>query len=274
MLGKRALLTTSNTLFPLEDEPTETSPPNDDETPTKTSLAEDDILTATPTSNDDVPTEESTLGGGELEPAQGGCSVVEDCMPAIICTGGTVNVCEDGMCKCNLSSMGDPICSVAADCKDILDCTQGTPACWGGQCVCESSSPAATDDPETPETPDDGNICTLYIREYYDNRAWSNTFYVEYQLDTGKEKQEPVKDSYTRKWNEEQLVPTSEAKLEHPLSVVLSTKLPPGVIESQCPSSHAAGGGVRIQKLKARCFDTQWKMYMAKFGYGDLEWDS
>ncbi|SPO06177.1 uncharacterized protein DNG_08866 [Cephalotrichum gorgonifer] len=228
-----------------------------------------DALTATTTAAEETPTPTPTI----LEPpglGQGECSVAQDCMPAIICTGRTVNACEDGKCVCNPPSAGEPNCAAAADCKEILNCDDGMVGnCQGGQCVCEPPEPPS-------QRPTDGGgsnprTCKLHLREYYDHAVMSNKFFVKYKFENSNPDDQPLEGSYSDgRWNEEYLVPTSETGLEHPISVTLSTDLPPGVDETICVPGHIPSGG----KIHKRCFDTQWRMYMVKLKYGDLEWDS
>lgn len=72
------------------------------------------------------------------------CTEAKDCMPALICSGGRVNACDEGQCVCNAPSMPEPNCSTADDCGN-MNCAEPLIAnCANGYCECIVAPISAT----------------------------------------------------------------------------------------------------------------------------------
>lgn len=186
-------------------------------------------------------------------------------MPAIICTGGTVNACEDGKCVCNAPATSASTCETRADCEEFLECNEGlAPSCWEGDCICEppEETPANDDEPTT--------TCNLHIREYYPGALHKKEFRVEYRVD--KDGENVAEDALGgKKWDEEILVETADTGLVHPVSFTMSTEKEPG---PRCEEPPDIAPGGNIHKRQKSCLVPQERLHLVKLKYGDLEWDS
>lgn len=251
-----------------------------DDEPAESSAAESGTSDQPSAVESSAAPESSTTTSSSPTAGPTGCSAAEDCPPAVICTGGTVNACEDGMCVCNPPSTGVSTCETTADCE-MLECIEGlTPTCWGGDCVCEAPEETPTDDddeePTATGSSDAGEpsaTCNLHIREYYYAAIYKQYFRVEYALDKGGE--EMAADALDeQKWDEEIVVDAADTGLEHPITMVMSKELEPGSDTPHCEEPPPIAPGGVIHRRQSDCLVPQERLHLVKLKYGDLEWDN
>ncbi|KAK8042489.1 hypothetical protein PG994_012972 [Apiospora phragmitis] len=142
----------------------------------------------------------------------------------------------------------------------------------GEEKAASMSSTAQTTHTEPPPPPPSPKTCNLHLHEYVEGPE-DKSIEVDYDFYDGGDKPKHS-GHFTKDWNQEYLVPTSETGLALPISVTVTNELPPGAVDQECPSSEREGGGGIGKKNKKRCAHTQWKSWVIHLKYGETVWPS